>query len=681
MPALERDPLLVALERANGKQTRTVWLDFETYFDDEYQLKKMTNESYVRDPRFEVLGVGVRLDNQPAVWLEEGEFRAWAKRVNWDKVTCVAHHAHFDGLILSHHYGVKPGFWRCTMSMARPLQQGRVELGELAKTYGVGEKGDELKIAKGKRRRQLTQAEWEIVGRYCCNDVVLTAAIDAKMTPELPPLELWLVDTTVRMFTEPIFVGDAAVLELAITEETERKQKTLEGIAPVAGMSPGDVKTVLGSDKKFAALLEAYGVAAPTKPNKNGEIKISFSKDSPGMQALLEHPRDEIRELAEARLEVKSNIVENRAGRVLGAARRGAIPFYLNFYGSHTGRWSGGDRINVQNFDRGGALRDAILAPPGHVLVVADSGQIEARVLAWLAGERALLETFKRNDENGGDFYSDVGSRFFLKKVSKKETPVERQLSKNMVLGLGFQMGTFKFATELLKGMLGSDPVQFKQTEVDKFGVDVGAFETRQWFDETCGDMVCELIKNGIRLSYEALLIHCAVAAHFVDLYRSTNQRIVGIWNRMREAIEEMSRGGGYSIRGVHVDYRRLVKPNGMALNYPGLHREKDGFVYQGRHSRKHIHGGLLTENVVQSLARDIVAEQALRFRAEFATAERRNPVATMTHDEIVAVVPEKQGPAALEFLLTAMRTSPAWCSDLPLNASGGIGTRYGEIK
>ena len=119
-------------------------------------------------------------------------------------------------------------------------------------------------------------------------------------------------------------------------------------------------------------------------------------------------------------------------------------------------------------------------------LVVVDSGQIEARVAAWFARESQLLETFRRNDaktvvweaavkervrqlgreptkdeakainrelaELGiaeGDFYSDVGGTFFGKKLSKSETPIERQLSKAMILGLGFSMGVFTFAGNL----------------------------------------------------------------------------------------------------------------------------------------------------------------------------------------------------------------------------------------
>ena len=120
------------------------------------------------------------------------------------------------------------------------------------------------------------------------------------------------------------------------------------------------------------------------------------------MAALLEHDRDEVRFLAEARLSVKSTLIETRVERLIGIAQRGPVPFYLKWCGAHTDRWSGGDKMNPQNFNRGGALRDAIIAAGGdleEVICVVDSSQIEARVLPWLAGETKLIETFRRNDK------------------------------------------------------------------------------------------------------------------------------------------------------------------------------------------------------------------------------------------------------------------------------------------
>lgn len=648
-------------------------LDFETYYDGEYSLRKLTTEGYVRDPRFEVLGVGVAWGDLPPVWLEAWEFRAWAQRVDWSRVAVNAHHTQFDGFILSHHYGIRPRFLYCTMSLARAIHGGgKASIEFLGPHYGLGEKGDALEGVKGKRRRDLTQTHWQKLGDYCRQDVVINRGALAAMVVGFPVKELWLIDTTIRQFTEPVFQADVGVLQEALVAEVAKKDRLLERVGG------GDFKEIVGSSEKFAALLRQLGEEPPTKVGKKGEI-YAFAKDDPGMQELLEHHREDVRFLAEARLAVKSTITETRTERIIGVASRGAVPFYLKYCGAHTHRWSGGDKMNPQNFNRGGALRDAILAPDGHVLVVADSGQIEARVLAWVAGSKSLLDTFRRNDSTGGDFYSDVGSQFFLKKISKKETPVERQLSKNMVLGLGFGMGWAKFALELLKGMLGSDPVQFTGAELRKFGVNLAAFVARPFGKSTCGEHVRTLIS---RLPYEDLLVHTAVADHFVRLYRQRNPEIVRLWRTMTSVIERMASGTDEPTTRVGcLTIRReaIVKPNGLVLHYPGLHKRKSGeYVYRGGNSGREfvkIYGGLLTENVVQSLARDIVAEQALRVRA----SGRR--LGTTTHDELVAVVPKADGERALEFTLSTMRVPPAWCADLPLNASGGFGTSYGAVK
>lgn len=661
-----------------------ITIDFETYFSADYNLRKCTTEGYVRDPRFQVLGCGVKVAGGPSTWLEEWEFRAWAERVDWSRVAVLAHHAQFDAFILSHHYGIRPRFLLCTMSMARAVHGvAGVGLDNLAKVYGLGEKGTELKIAKGKRREQLTQAEWALVGGYCRNDVDLTAGLLRKMLPKFPEPELWVVDTTIRAFTEPVFVGDQAVLVKALEDERAKKSRVLARIVETTRET--DARAVLSSSDKFAALLRALGEEPPVKPNDKGEDIYAFAKDDPGMQALLEHPRDEIRAVAEARLAIKSTIIETRTERIIGAAKRGAIPFYIKFCGTHTHRMSGGDKMNPQNFNRGGALRDAILAPEGHALVVVDSGQIEARVLPWFAGEQRLLETFRRNDANGGDFYADEGTAIFQKPVSKKETPLERQIAKAMLLGLGFQMGWGRFAGELLKGMLGADPVQFTRVEVEKFKVDVAAFAERGYGNVTNGQRVQEMISNGQRLPFDDLLVHCAVANHFVWLYRMKNPNITRLWKTAENVLSVMAAdtndGGAVRMRWgcLSVVREGLVKPSGLTLLYPGLRRSvSSGFSYLGGPrgvERTHVYGGLLVENVVQSLARDIVMEQSLWIRADGAR------IGTTTHDEVVAVVPKDQAEQAYQRALARMRTSPAWCADLPLNASGGFGTSYGAVK
>lgn len=687
------------LQRLGPIPRTIVHLDFETYYSSDYSLSKLTTEAYVRDERFEVIGVGVRAGRDAkTVWLEEWEFAEWAGSFDWRTVSVNANHAQFDGFILSERYGIRPGFWFDTMYLGRILT-GRGALDPLAQHFGVGRKGDAIESHRyrGKRRADFTQAQWLDYGRYCRNDVDLAADVLRKMAPTFPREELWLIDTTLRMFTEPVFRADLDLLRRTLEAERTRKREVLQGLV-TRYVDPARVNTddpieamraVLASSEKFAYLLRRLGQAAPTKLNNKGEGIYAFAKTDPGMTAMLESDRDEIRFLAEARLQVKSTLVETRTERLLGIGQRGLVPIYLKYAGAHTHRWSGGDKMNPQNFNRGGALRDALIVNEEEEIVVADSAQIEARVLPWLAGETSLIATFQRNDSTGGDFYSDVGGDYFRMKLSKKETPVERQLAKNMVLGLGFEMGWAKFSANLLLGMLGSAPIQFTIDDVRKYGIDLSAFLNRsqeingEW--KTNRERIEAMIDAGaIRIPYQGAAIHCSVADYFVRVYRQRNARISKFWRVAEKLLVAMENpeGDPYAVRlryrGLEVMRHAVRKPNGLVLRYPGLARHRGQFSYMGGKSgreRVSIYGGAFTENLVQSLARDIVAEQALRVRAD------GHRIATTTHDEIVVVTRRGNGAAVLSSMIAHMRTPPAWCSDLPLNAEGGVGTRYGDAK
>lgn len=714
-----------------------ITIDFEAFYSDTFHLMKkggkgLTIEEYVRDPRFETLGVGVKVGTKPAVWLSPEDFQRWAAGVPWSQIRVLAQHAHFEALILSHHYGIRPGFWLDTLSMSRALHgpggpngEGN-DLGALACYYGVGEKGGELAAAKGKRRKDFTPEEWLALGGYCCNDDELTFGVAARMVPLMPPAELWLIDSTIRMFSEPRFRGNVALLEHAAQQERDKKAALLRRVAgdPTPGVDALEAaRAKLASNPQFAALLKERGVEPGLKPNKKGELIYAFAATDPWVQSLLQHADPEIQALMEARVAVKSTIVGTRTERFAGIARRGAFPVYLNYSKAHTHRWSGGDSQNAQNLNRGGVLRDSLEAPDGYRVVVADSGQIEARKLAWLAGEERALETFRRNDASTaryeayiaegqrqlgrtytkeerrrvdaelaargiaeGDFYSDKGSLYFGKRLSKKETPTERQVAKAMELGLGYQMGTFRFGPELLKGLLGLPPIQFKDADAEKFNVRVGEFEYRSYGrGVTMCAKVHELIAHGARLPYRELLVHCAVADHFVQLYRRSNPRIVAYWETMFKALAIMAQPGNDDgrvrerIGPLEIMHCAIRKPSGLVLHYPRLRREGSEFRYwgykEGRMQWCKIYGGLLTENVDQSLSRDVVAEQALWIRAAgFA------PV-TLTHDEIVCVPREEDAERCLSVMLKAMKRAPAWCADLPLNASGGIAKTYGAAK
>jgi hypothetical protein len=688
-------------------------LDFETYYGADYTLSKLTTEAYVRDPRFQTIGVGVKIGNEPAVWLEDWQFRAWLTQVDWSRVAMLCQHTQFDAFILNHHYNTRPGFLFDTLSMARALHpETGGSLAKLAVAYGVGEKGHEVVQAKGKRREDFTPEEWLQYGAYCRNDCDLTLAIFKAMAARgFPDDELRLIDLTIRMFTEPALVLDRPLLQQALVDEKEKKRALLARIAGLenpAGRTEAElleaVKGRLMSNDKFAALLTELGEDPPRKMSpRTGKETWAFAKSDPGMQALVEHERDEVRWIAEARIGVKSTLNETRTERFLSCGARGPKPVYLKYAGAHTFRWSGGDGDNMQNLTRGSALRKSILAPPGHVIVVADSGQIEARVVAWLAGQDNLVDAFRRNDARTeayktafaaraaalghepskaeakeidkslaaqgieeGDFYSDAGGVFFGKKLSKKETPTERQIAKGMLLGLGFGMGWKKFALELLKGLLGSPPVQFTLEDAEKLGVSIGRFASNPKNLERVRGMVS-------RIGFDDLVVHCAVAFDLVYRYRRENDKIVALWEQMNEVLAAMDEGREmvFGPNGCMRTVRHgMLLPSGLVMRYPGLKCDEDGYSYMGgRFSKERVraYGGSMTENVVQALARIVVGEQMLWARGKGAR------IVLSTHDEIGAVSREEKAERALAALVAIMKTSPAWGRGSPAECRGRL--------
>jgi len=151
----------------------TLTIDFETYWADDYTLNKLTTSEYIFDPRFEAIGVGVRFPVGSTKWFEAEDFRRWAATVDWSQAGVLCHHTHFDGLILSHHFGVHPGFLFDTLSMGRALHGTQVggSLGVLMAKYGLGAKGTAAVQSKNKRRKDFTLQEWVAYGNYCKTDV------------------------------------------------------------------------------------------------------------------------------------------------------------------------------------------------------------------------------------------------------------------------------------------------------------------------------------------------------------------------------------------------------------------------------------------------------------------------------------------------------------------------------
>lgn len=654
---------------------QVVTCDFETFYRKGYSLSSLTNEEYINHPEFEVIGVSLKLGANPAVWFSGTfeETKAWLLAMcDWSQVFLVAHHTHFDGAILAWKFGIVPKMYACTMSMARPFFQhnGGVSLANIAAKLGVGIKGDEVVRAYGLRRADFTPYQLQKYGKYCCLDSDLTYKCFLKLRKMMPFDELDTIDTLVRMYTQPSFKINVALLEDHLAKVKTRKAELLRA----CGM---DNKADLMSNDKFASVLRGLGIEPPMKPsltavNPDGSPKMTyaFSKKDVEFNDLLDHPDPDVQAIVAARLGVKSTLEETRTIRLINVAHRnnGYLPIYLLYYGAHTGRASGGDKINMQNNGRGSPIRDAMEAPKGHSVVAGDSAQIEARMVAWLAEQEDLVQAFEMKADIYSDFATDVyGYKVNRKMVATREDgttykphELEGHVGKTSILGLGFGMGPPKFQHSLATG---KPPVRMPI--------------------EDCERIVWQV-------------------------YRKKYAHIVKLWKTMDKVLSNMHATRDFKSDGycalfgrrqvLKAQRTRILLPNGMPITYNDLQYNAtlgtppnsyvmEGYSYAQYKKRTKVYGAKATENVVQALARIVVFEQMNMVKKWLAKAQpllRPGEIARVVltvHDEIVCIVPDRLVPWCKKMLEQVMSVRPQWGWDLPIACEVGSGKTYGGAK
>lgn len=606
-------------------------LDFETYYDDEYSLRKLTTEEYVRDPRFEAQVLSWRLGDDPPQSTSGDDIAYMVRAFEIPKRACLCHHAHFDGLILSHHYGVSPRVWFDTLSMSRPIHGIQVggSLAKLRTHYGLPPKRMEvINAAKGKHLADFTIEELSAHKSYCEDDTWSTYEIFKLLLKEnggFPQNELRQIDWVIRMFTEPRLYLDQAMLEEYLIDLRGQKTRLL--------LEAGVQLDQVMSSAKLAEVLENLGVEPPTKLNPKGEKIFAFAKTDWQMERLAEHDDPRVQAVVAARLGNKSTLAEKRAERMIGMAPRGAVPLYYNYCGAEqTNRLSGGDLMNWQNLPRKGTLRDAIYCDDDHLIVVVDSTNIEARFDDWLAGQDDMIEVYRRYDAGQGpDVYCVMASILYNREIVASMEQ-ERQLGKIVKLACGYQMGA------------------------DRLVATARNFDVRLTLPE---------------------------AATIVRAYRASHHRVENLWRRAQDALPYLSpannsNGQGLDKRGVVKIYpEKLLMPNGFFIKFPGLRYDgnMDEWTYLGRNKQRvKIYGGKIIENVIQGLARIAVMDQTVKIHRHF-------PVVMHSHDEIVMHVPKHQAEEAYHYAVQVMSTTPEWAPGLPLAAKGKWGRRYGECK
>jgi len=602
-----------------------ITVDFETFYDRHFSLSKMTTEEYIRDELFEVIGVAVKVGDGETQWFSgpKAQTKRWLEQFDWANSIAVAHNAMFDMAILNWHFDIRPKRIADTLSMLRALDgpDAGNSLAKAAERYGLGVKGDEVVNALGKGRIDFTPEELHRYAQYCINDVDLTYDLFNRIAVGFPAIEFRLIDLTLRMFTEPVLTLDATILRDHLYE-VQRKKNELLGKALIS-------KDNLMSNGQLAETLRDLGVEPPTKISPTtGKETYAFAKNDEAFKALLEHENPIVQAIVAARLGVKSTLEETRTERFIRIAERGTLPIPLRYYAAHTGRWGGDDKVNMQNLPRKSPLKKAIRAPEGYTFIDCDSSQIEARTLAWLAGQDDLVAAFDR----GEDVYKIMASAIYGVPVDEV-TDDQRFVGKTTILGCGYGMGAQKFQAQLLT-----------------FGVKMDLDECKR----------------------------------IISVYRETYPKIPLLWRAAGDALDAMANNQTAPLGrdGVLVVEGRegIRLPNTLRLRYENLRwvqtpEGKSEMVYDQKKGRAvlttRIYGGKCVENICQALARIVIGEQMLM-------VARRLRVVMTVHDAVGSIAPTEEAEEARTFVEACMRIRPKWSALLPLNCESKMGASYG---
>lgn len=620
--------------------------DWETFYDADYTLRSMTVSEYICDPRFEAIGISLKFPGRQARWFTGpfGYIQSVLAKIPWERVRFIAHNAIFDGGVLEWKFGFKPAKYLCTMMGSRPYvapYTGSMSLHMVGRYLNLPiTKGDEVIKAQGMHRTDFSAEQMIRYGRYGCNDTEMCSMIADRLGGWMPDDEQYLLDLTIKKFVRPRLLLDQSVIQNRL-KDLDIKGRVILGNARLLGAPI----TTLRSREKFAAVLRQYGVEPTMKTSlSTGKPTLAFAKNDEQMIDLLIHPDVRVRTLVEAKIFSSSTMETKRLERfqairdldplILGQR----LPVPLLYYGAHPGRFSGYDKINLQNLTRvkrdkstgevlAGHLRFALRAPPGYSIVAADLSNIEARIVATLAKCWHLVKGFA----NGEDIYCQFASRIYGRQITKANE-VERFVGKTCILGLGYGMGSVKF---------------------------------------------------GMTMKIARVKMPDDMHKRIVYLYRDTYREIPNLWADLEALAHHMIGSQGFFQWGpLTFTQDRIMLPNGMAIIYPGIHisRTTGRLTFNSMRKGKTaipmgIWGGALTENVVQALARIVITT------AEVKLAKLGLRTVLQVHDELVYCVPTQHVDVIKVAINAVLCDKVSWMPDLPVACEIKHGANYGEAK
>ena len=635
---------------------RILEMDIETFSD--VDLIKCGVYAYADSPAFEVLLFAYSFDGGETrvIDLAQGEELPGevAEAVFDGSVVKTAFNANFERTCLSKYFGryLPPDSWHCSAVQAAVLALPR-SLEDVGAVLGLDERkmkeGKELiryfcvpckpTKANGGRRRNLpchAPEKWELFKAYCMRDVDVEKAIRGKLCKfPIPEGEMELYRLDQRINDRGVLV-DMGLVRQAVKCECLHKEVVTRRAYELTGLeNPNSVAQLKGW------------------LGENGVEAESLSKKA--VAEMIEESDGEVEELLRLRLLMAKTSVKKYEAMERSVCSDGRVHGLLQFYGANrTGRWAG-RLVQVQNLPQNHIedlelarrlvregrfedvemlydstpkvlselIRTAFVPEPGCRFVVADFSAIEARVLAWLAGERWRLEVFSSH----GKIYEASASAMFhvaIEEVTKGSSL--RQKGKIAELGLGYG------------GAAGAL-------------VSMGALD--------------------MGLSEDDL-------PPLVAAWRRANPHIAQFWWDVdKAAVEAVTKRAKTRAGRIGFEYRSgilfVMLPSGRKLAYvkPRMAVNKfgrEGLTYEGilenkKWGRIETYGPKLVENIVQGTARDLLAEAMLR-------VERKGyPIVMHCHDEIIAEVPEGMG--SVEEMCEVMAVRPSWAEGLPLRADG----------
>lgn len=641
-------------------------IDLETFSS--VDLKKSGLYKYVQSPDFKILLFAYAYDNEPVqiVDMEQGE--SLSPQLVYDlrnpEVVKMAHNAAFEFYCLSKFYITRLEQWRCSMihalycgypaslnavgeAMNLPQDKKKLGIGKaLIKFFCVPCKPT---AKNGLRTRNLPkhdQERWKLFKEYCRQDVVTERAIENMLQEyEVPESEWvnWRLDQIINIDGVAM---DVELIQgaLAISGDI---QKELKGKAvDITGLdNPNSVSQLKNWIEQNSEL---------ELDNLNKQTIADILADKSGT--------DEIQEMLKIRQELGKTSVKKYEAMETCMCEDGRIRGLLQFYGANrTGRWAG-RLVQVQNLPRNyiGTLdiarefvrhrrieaikmvygnvpdtlsqliRTAFIPGEGCHFAVADFSAIEARVISWLSGENWRLEVFRTH----GKIYEASASAMFgvpIETIAKGQPNYSlRAKGKIAELALGYGGG---------QGAL----------------INMGA------------------LKMG--LAEEEL-------PEIVQRWRGSNRRIYDFWYKVQRAAQEAIQYGVITSLDKGIIFSRdsnfliVTLPSGRSLYYnsPSIEKNemgRDEIYYKGlnqtnkKWSRISTWGGKLVENIVQAVARDLLANAILNlYRSGY-------KINFHIHDEVILEIPDEDTEKTLDDAIRLMCDLPQWAEGLPLNADG----------